>query len=193
MKLYARRQRGRFVYLCDPGRNGCELGIVAELVEDHVTRRVLELLDDDRIIRRLLDTGDDARDMTLAVEEESLAAKLERIDDAWDDGVYTKPEWLRRRGPVVQRLEQVRAQRARVQPKRNWIRLGDSPIGTWLAGDLATRRQLLRLVVGRVVVHPVGKGTGGRFDPGRIEVIPQPELTSDRHIARIVNAVLRAR
>jgi hypothetical protein len=191
--MYCRRKAGALVYCCQRSGStsrtvGCDQSINADRLHDLITTKALALLDDDRVIRRLLVANSDERDVALAVEEEALGAKLARIDDARDDGIYDKPEWLKRRTPVADRLGQVQKERASLHPKRAWLRLGDNPIGLWLAGDLRQRQHLLGLVVERVIVKPARRRNA--FDPGRIQVVPVPELLGDAVVRRIVRQVL---
>ena len=184
-------------YGCPPPRwrDGCgHTSIVAEPLEDHVTKLALELLDNDAVCRALLQVGaTDDQATTLFDQERELEAALVQLADDYADGTFTKPEYLRQKARKKAQLAQVQAQRARLTPRRAFLPLGQTPIGAWLDGSVEVRRSLLRMVIADIVIKPPRRRGMTTFDPDRVEVIPQEELLSDATTRRIVNAVLRAR
>jgi site-specific DNA recombinase len=194
-------------YICNPSAGGCYLSVSAPELESYVSGVVIGLLDDDAVVRALLKAGaDPARVKQLHDQQADLYRRQQTELPTMLGKPGIPPSVIEQAAAdIAKQLADIDSELRRLQPKRPFIRLGDTAVGTWLAANpaqaadddekaerLKTRRALLGSVIARVVVHGA-KPSAGKFNADRIEVIPQPELTSDRHIARIVNAVLRAR
>jgi site-specific DNA recombinase len=179
-------------YLCQPAAGGCYLSVSAPELDEHITRIAWRLLDDDKVVRTLLKVGTDPDRVTQLQQDQAALFKRQATELPALIGKpgITTAVIEQAAADIAKQLAVIDAELGRLQPKRPFIRLGDTAVGIWLSGDLQQRRGLLAAVIARVVVHGA-KPSAGRFDPDRVEVIPREELLTDPTIAKIVAQVLR--
>jgi site-specific DNA recombinase len=201
-RLYGRTAEGRRLYVCQPQRAGCNLVVSADPLEAYVSERALELLDTPAVTAALIQAShDDGRVAALHAEHDKLLERQRELADQAANPDLPLAVTVRASQAVEARLAEVQAELGRAMPKRRLLaqRYRDSAEWSWHAPDLddderrAHRRNLLGLVVERIVISPVGHGTSGKFNPARVQIVPAEELVSDATTARIVRQVLRAR
>jgi site-specific DNA recombinase len=181
-------------YLCQPAAGGCYLSVSAPELDRYMSGVALNLLDDDKVVRALLKASTDpARVQQLQDEQVHLYHRQTVELSKMAANPAIPPSVIEQAATdIAKRLGEIDAELRRLQPKRPWIRVGDTATGTWLAGDLQTRRGLLSTVIAKVVVRGAKPGVG-RFNAERVEVIPVEPLLSDQTVAAIVAKVLRHR
>jgi DNA invertase Pin-like site-specific DNA recombinase len=196
--LVSRQDRRRErTYGCPPPRwrDGCgRTSIVADKLEDHVRDIALALLEVPAVTKATMAaTADDGRVDTLITERDQLVRRRTELEDRRDDPTVPLVRTDRSLAKLDARLVEVDQELARRTPRRRplAIPLGKTPEWVWSQGNADLRRNLLRLVIGRVIIGPATPPY--RWNPDRIEVVPVEELLSDTTIAKVVTQVLRAR
>jgi DNA invertase Pin-like site-specific DNA recombinase len=182
-KLYAQvtsgAREGKVIYTCRRQKGGCgRLSIDGHNLEGHVCEVVEAWLRQPALaaaISAILE-GDPTQDLD-RLEREVAAdqARLrelgrEREREGWDI-----EEYRGMREVVVARLDANRAAlaaaRLRSRPTRFAGLRGEDLAAQWEHWDRATRRDLIRELVGELTVLPVGKN-GRRFNSDRVRVVP---------------------
>lgn len=164
-------------YVCAGRRPGHQLAILASPVDDLVAGRALEVLTTPSLRSACLARSEQAEDGELADALAELGSAQRRLQTLDDDYYVHGRLPVRRYRSVRTRLErEVERLHARVDAaSRHRILLHPDPKHLWNSGDLAQRRDLVRLVVRRVVVMPARRGA--RFDPSRVRMeIPALDL-----------------
>jgi site-specific DNA recombinase len=173
------RPRGdkRRCYVCasGPGFNGCgKIRRLADPVEELVRDAVIEALDTPALQEAVEAQGNAEGGAGLTVELQRLDERLERLKvDHHVEGLLDRDDYMRMRAELERRVDEVSAQVAEQSGARVMRQLptGDGALrAAWDEGDLAWRRELIGLVVERVVLHPARRGFN-QFDPSKIEVV----------------------
>lgn len=157
-------------YVCAGRRPGHQLGILAAPLDELVASRALEVLTTPALRKACLARSGQAEDHELADALAELGAAQGRLQTLDDDYYVRGVLALRRYRSVRTRLErELERLHARVDAaSRQRVLLHPDPQQLWDSADLAQRRDLVRLVVRRVVVMPARRGA--RFDPSRVRV-----------------------
>ncbi len=202
-RLFGRWKDGRRIYTGQAAR-GCQHVVSADPIEELVADRALELLDTPQVTAAIIGAkSDDSRVAALHDEHDALVQRQHDLaGQAANPGIPLSVV-AEAAQTVDRRLAVVKEELARVLPRKRALALrwADTPSWSWHHGDPADhgdelalvthRRGLLGLVVKRVEVRPVGRTTAGRFDSGRVHIVPVPELESNATVRRIVARVLR--
>jgi len=194
-RMFGRWKDGRSIYTGQAPR-GCQHVVSADPVDTYMGEVVVDLLTKPEVMKALRAApSGDARATALRDQIDALnLQKRELAKEAAKPGTVPSV--------IVEAAQLIEAQQAelhdelgRLLPKQRaymatWAQSMQGAVAWW-QGDLRTRRQMLDLVIERVEVRPVGRTTGGKFDSGRVQIVPVPELRSDATVARIVAQVLR--
>lgn len=167
------RDGRRYACSSQPGLDRCgRLTIIAEPVERAVVAAVLEALTDSRFRRRQESAGDDEKHTQAELEFENV--RRQRQDYARDaaEGRITREEWMIVRDGLAERL--ARVERTLVAARRpNVSVLGSIPTtrssleAWWDAASLTKQREVLKLLLQRVIVQPATR-RGNQFDLSRL-------------------------
>jgi site-specific DNA recombinase len=189
-KQYVRRDRAsgaarivtKRAYACrkGPALGGCgSLTTVAEPVEDEVKQYVIGKLGDPKYRQELvqLAQSEDDESSSFADRLADLEAQRDMLLDLYLDKKVAKATYERRYESLTEAIE---ASHRKVFSRRSDASLRQLPIGVeqlaalWdeREDDIIFRRQLVDLVLDRVVVHPPPK-KGPRFDPDRLKWHPK--------------------
>jgi site-specific DNA recombinase len=194
-RLFGRTKDGRRVYTCQRQRGGCNLLVSADHLERYITAKALELLDTPAVTAALIQAGqDNGRAAALQIEHDKLVERQRELASQAADPAVPLSFTTQASQQVETRLADVKAELGRVVPKRRMLalRYADTPEWSWHDGDLQHRRNLLGLVIDKIIVRPLGHASAGKFDPSRVQIIPTEELLSDATVAKIVAQVLRS-
>jgi site-specific DNA recombinase len=208
-RLFGRTRQGRRLYVCSPQRGGCHLVVSADPLEAWVSARALDLLKNPKVTYAIAQAGaDDGRVAALHTEHDDLLKRQRELAVVLANPKKRFQAALDAAQQVETRLAEVKDELSRALPNhraRMALRYSDTPEWSWHAADMdedgrrAHRRNLLACVFDRIIVHPIGQGTAGRFDARRVEIIPVAELRqpdgplSDTTVSAIVTQVLRSR
>jgi DNA invertase Pin-like site-specific DNA recombinase len=179
--LYSKQQHGRKgmvpVYACRPKTQGGCGGVTvrAEPVEQLVAEAVIVRVESSAFARSIrAQRGGDRRAQADAAK---IERELEEAAEARGAGAITMAEYLRMREGIVRRLVEAQTRMTtdtttaavgRFAGQRGALRaLWDDPATT-----LDRKQSIVRSVIRRVVVAPVGRGAGNRFDETRVKIDP---------------------
>jgi DNA invertase Pin-like site-specific DNA recombinase len=144
-------------------------------VDKLIEERVLDRLDHRGLagVLATLDAGNGERELAEQLTRDDEALK-ELGDDYYQRRLIKKPEFLRQRAALEQRIAQTRAKLDRLMERADLAGLPTAPGAlrkAWPDMTLAARRAVLGLVLERVVILPA---TGPRrtLDPGRVVIPP---------------------
>jgi site-specific DNA recombinase len=150
------------------GGKGCT-GVMLDAVEAHVVDRLLVELDRPDFLSAV--TTDDH-----AQRRDELVRALSTVDrdraelaTMWGSGGLTMSEWTTARGAVDARERTLRAELAAIPAPPARVDIGDVR-AAWPAMTLDERREILRLFIERIVIHPATPGARA-FDPERVAVV----------------------
>lgn len=158
-------------YVCPPAPHGCcGVARLAEPVEDLVTDRVFHWLDSGLYESAVAAAESDGEYRDLLVRRREVQERLSRIETDYADGAIDAAEMRAakaRNGPALEAIERdiARRQASRLVPSGVGIRTA------WQTWTLARRRDVLAVLVDRVVVFPTLVGAK-RFDPRKVQIIP---------------------
>ncbi len=184
-QVQARRRDARTKrYVCAGHRPGHQLAILAEPVDRLVAERALELLTTPEVREALLNQSGRSDDGTLGRALAALGSAQSRLETLDDDyyvrGVLPVRRYRSIRTRLEREVERLHGMVERASKQR--VVLHPDPRQLWDEANFSQRRQLLRLVVGRVDVMPARRGA--RFDPSRlrleIPLLPTLPETSGR-------------
>ncbi|WP_205754162.1 MULTISPECIES: recombinase family protein [Arthrobacter] len=121
---------------------------------------------------------DDGELRTKLGEHATQSARLQEILDAYASGDLTMSEWKTAKATAQARLDQLDKDIAKLTSRRTIAHLpaGLTVRQAWEAGDLEWRRQLLDVLIERVLIYPREKGdqkvryAGFIFNPERVEI-----------------------
>ena len=181
-RMQARPRDGRTKrYVCAGHRPGHQLAILAQPVDDLVAARALELLTTPDVREALVaqsgrsDNGSLGRALA---ELGSAQGRLQTLDDDYYvSGALTVHRYRSIRTRLEREVERLHGIVDRASKQR--IILHPDPTQLWAEADFRQRRELLRLIVERVVVLPARRGA--RFDPSRVRLdIPLLRALAER-------------
>lgn len=164
------------MYVCkpttDPTYPGCGgVAIRADHVDQLVAARVIDLVESTSFAKALATrTGVDA---TAAAKVREIERALDDLADSFGEGRTTMREWERAKVRLNARLADARAQLT--------ADTTDAAVGgyagregalraEWPSMSLDRRQAIVRATIKPVVIQPVGKRTGARFDETRVQV-----------------------
>jgi site-specific DNA recombinase len=189
---YGRRGHTGRRYRCKKINNygleyGCgQISRLAEPVELVVSDAVLTRYSSPEFAAALTDTPDpteDANFSSLAAEDAQHKNSLRQVEEAFTSGRIDIDTMLRLKGDIERRLEAVRAQMAKYETGRLMLSLPTEGMlhKAWDEADLDQRRQLVALLVERVVLMPSRRGgslwtheVSDRrfvFDPSAVKIV----------------------
>lgn len=121
---------------------------------------------------------DDGELRTKLGEHVTQSARLQEILDAYASGDLTMNEWKIAKATAQARLDQLDKAIAKLTSRRTIAHLptGQTVRQAWEAGDLEWRRQLLDVLIEKVLIYPREKGdqkvryAGFIFNPERVEI-----------------------
>jgi DNA invertase Pin-like site-specific DNA recombinase len=174
VRLISRPNHGRRTYVCGsgPALTGCgAVTILAEPVEAFISEAALYRLDTPALaeaLRRATTSceGDDVLVAMTADEEQ-----LQELAAAYANRAITMSEWVTARKVIEDRLNQRRAQLARVDHHRKLRDIegrGDELRRRWPELNLDQRRAVIGAILDRVLVQPSrlrGRRLEARLDP----------------------------
>jgi site-specific DNA recombinase len=160
-------------YLCmaSPGRPNCgKLAVIAEPLEAIIEEVVLLELCDERLAKALEAQGGEVQQ--LHQQREVLRAKLREVGEMYDSDEIDRAEYLARRAKLTDRLAAIQKQLDQ-QAQRSVLSelptAEDELRSWWNGGSTAEQRQsVVRACLHSVVVGPVTRRIGPRFDPSRL-------------------------
>jgi site-specific DNA recombinase len=188
-KLVATRDnRGKRVYQCkkDSHREGCgSIKRLADPIDTMVTELVIATLEDADFAIPVASGNDDfaaldAEIRRLEKRQAQLAIDHYRLD------VIKREPYLAANEALQADIDALKRKRDRASTYRHFTSLpvGEVARGEWDAhsDDLAWRRELVGLLIDRIIVKPVESrhipvhpDFGVRFDPDSVEVVPRTE------------------
>ncbi len=150
----------------------------AEPLEILVTEAVLKALSSPKLLIAVSTQANDGELRTLVDEERADEAQLQELKTAWANRVrgLTLQDMLSMKAMIEENMEARRRQMAMMQSGRvlSRIPLGASMREVWETADLDFKRDLIRLVVEKVVVLPgrtYQRWRGKyRFDPSLVQI-----------------------
>jgi DNA invertase Pin-like site-specific DNA recombinase len=163
------------VYACRPkSQGGCGgVTIRAEPVEQLVAERVIDIVESTRFAKALRTRGTGDRKAAAAVAK--ISAELDELEAAKESGAITLREYMRFRDGARARLVEAQERMAsdtteaatgRFAGQTGALRaMWDDPATT-----LDRKQAIIRATIKPVVIAPVGKSTGNRFDPDRVTI-----------------------
>lgn len=164
----------RYACSSQPGLDRCgRLTVVAGPVDELVTKAVLAVLSDAEFRRNRVDRAADER---VAAAEIELGAVRQLRDEYARDaaaGTISRGEWFTLRDALTERERAAQRVLGRSHARRaSGLQVVPNDPGElakwWEAAELKRKRDVLGMLIERVVVNPVGKSTP-RFDPSRVE------------------------
>jgi DNA invertase Pin-like site-specific DNA recombinase len=174
-KLIARpNSHGARAYVCStgPAFTGCgKIRRIAEPTEELVTVQALaRIANPDELAAISAMAAPGAGDEDAAAEITAVNGRLEELGRDYADGLLGRVEFLAARNRLQERLDDARATlrpaAAALPPGLDVTKLA----AWWEQADLAARRNLLSVLIDKVVIHPAVKGRN-IFDPTKIEVV----------------------
>ena len=158
-------------YLCAGRRKGHQLAIVAAPVDDLVAEHVLDVLARPSFREALVagdgETADGSVKSALA-DLGKAQLRLQRLDDDfYVRGVLAEGRYRSIRTKLEREIDRLNVLAEAATKQR--IVLHRDPRAFWAEADFQQRRELVRLVVERVIVAP-GRPGVGRFDPYRVQI-----------------------
>jgi site-specific DNA recombinase len=172
---YRPRSRGgarEYVCMAQPGRPACgKLTVIAEPLEAVVEEVVLQELADERLAKALEAHGGVVAE--LSAQREVLRAKLREVGEMYDDDEIDRAEYLGRRAKLLARMDKVKAGLDQHLQRSVLTELptAEEELRRWWAttATAEAKQSVLRACLTSVVVGPVEKRSGPRFDPGRLQ------------------------
>jgi site-specific DNA recombinase len=147
---------------------------------EHFIRELIVYRLDSPVMNDLVKASERGSGSELLSRREGLKAKLDNLLDDYSDGTLTKAEYTRARSRVQTQLQRVDGQIADYfasDALDGLLGASESIRERWIAEDNAWRRQVIGLLLKRVVVHPgitkpyyIADGVRYRFDPELIDV-----------------------
>jgi DNA invertase Pin-like site-specific DNA recombinase len=160
-------------YLCQPapGRPSCgKTTVIAEPLEQLIEEILLQQLADDRLAKALEAQGGEVQQ--LHTQRRVVKAKLREVGEMYDQDEIDRSEYLDRRTKLLDRLEKVQHELEQVARRSVLADLptAEEELRTWWHGQATAeqKQSVVRACLYSVVVGPVEKRTGPRFDPDRL-------------------------
>jgi len=158
-------------YLCAGRRRGHQLSILAVPVDELVASQVLNLLTTASVRDAMLAQADASDGTSLAATLAAFGAAQSRLqvldDDYYVRGALTEGRYRSVRVKLEREIDRLHTSADAVTRRRTILH--PDPRSFWAEADFAQRREMLALVVERVIVAP-GRPGMGRFDQSRVQV-----------------------
>jgi site-specific DNA recombinase len=168
-----KRRGGAREYTClpAPGRPSCgKMTVIAEPLEAVVEEILLQQLADDRLAKALEAQGGEVQE--LHAQRRVVKTKLREVGEMYDQDEIDRAEYLDRRTKLLDRLEKVQHQLGQLQQRSvlSGIPTAEEELRSWWSGSATAeqKQSVVRACLYSVVVGPVTKRTGPRFDPSRL-------------------------
>jgi site-specific DNA recombinase len=168
-----KKRGGAREYSCmpAPGRPSCgKTTAIAEPLEAIIEEVILLELAEERLERALQRHGGETKE--LRAQRGVLRAKLAEVGEMYDDDQIDAAEYRERRSRLLSRIEKVQHQ---IDQQAQWSVLVQLPtaeqeLRSWWHGSSTPeqRQSVVRACLHSVVVGPVEKRAGPRFDPNRL-------------------------
>jgi site-specific DNA recombinase len=157
----ARRYKGKphRRYACC--NEGCMvLSRSADPLELLVTEAIFYRLDTPELGKLLQPAGDSSQSDVIMAEHARQKAKLDRLIDAYQDGLLTKQQFITRKTAIESAIQAAETALRHEMGKRTGIKLqaGQTVREWWLNATLEKRRQLVSLLVEKITVNPTNPG-----------------------------------
>jgi len=169
--------RGSKSYACrkNPGsrRNCGATSIRAHRVEALVSESVLHALTSptlDQALWHEMNADHTGPELVRRIKEDEQ--RLDELAEMFAVGEITRREWMAARAPLQTQVEASRRALGRDESSRLAVNLpsgSEALTAAWQGNSVEWRRQVVALIVDRVVVSP--SVTGRRWDPGRVEIV----------------------
>ncbi|PKV88204.1 recombinase family protein [Streptomyces sp. TLI_146] len=169
-------------YRCRPHDNygnasGCSKTFrIAEPVELLVTQAVWQVFDDPKVAVFLSPQVDEDKVRRLVQEFERRKGKLDQLVTDYATDVLSRDQFIQAKGIAEASVQEAREALSHYQSETSLAHVPATQTirDAWETSGLEWRRNILRLVVDRVIVHPGRPGTkrwhGYHFDPEKIEI-----------------------
>jgi len=155
--------------LCSPLRGGCGgISILMEPTEQHVVDELMQALDTPEF-REAMTADEHAERREAALRKlEAIEQQREELAQMWGAGQLSAGEWQAARERLLERESQARHELADIPPP---VRADLEGVReAWPAMTLDERRELLRLIIEKITIHPSKKRGVGPFDHSRIKI-----------------------
>jgi len=168
----------RYVCATGPGFAGCGgTAILARELDPFVADAVLHRLDTPELEAAL--RGEAAKDAEAAVIQHDLDDALDQADElaqAYGAKQISMREWLAARGPIDQRIEELRkalSRATRTTTIAQYVGQTATLRREWDSLDLSRQQAIVAAVLDHVVVNPARRGLN-RFDESRLDAVWKP-------------------
>lgn len=157
-----------------PGFHGCgKIRVLAEPLEGWIRDAVVEALAGPGLAEAIADVESaDSDPSSVMGEIATLEESLRQLSvDHYSDKLISRAEFFAAKADIASKISGLAdraTSRARSEMSRGLI--GQDIADVWAEEDLGWRRQLVELVVDKVIVNPAVKGRN-RFDPSRFEIV----------------------
>jgi hypothetical protein len=169
---------GQRRYVCVGNRKGHQLARLAERVEEVVRDVLLDVLRMEPV-RVWLDgvPQDDEEVADLVAEERKVVELLDRLNREYaEEDLWEKADFIRERTRLLARRDEVRTKISARADRRTLTSLPEGDLEDWWdTAVLEQKRDLVRALVGQVVIEPAVRGLN-KFDPDKVKVFPPDEL-----------------
>ena len=162
-------------------------------IDDLITRAVLFRLDSEQLAHRLAQAADNGPLKKRLAEHQAQQARLQEIIDLYSTGGLSFDEYRTAKTIAMARLEALGREidRSAVHSPLRGLTLTTTPQEAWETHSLEWKRQLLNLLIDKIVVNPrpqtpgyrTPRSTGGNrptVDNGRLEGMKQVRKMADR-------------
>ncbi len=169
------RKRMVPVYACRPTTQGGCGGVTvrAEPVEELVAADVIRIVESADFAKRLHQRG--GGDRKAAAQVAKISAELDELEHAKESGAIDLREYMRFRDGARARLVEAQTRMAGDTTASAVGRFAGQPgaLAAWWndpATTLDQKQAVVRAAIKPVVIEPVGKASGNRFDQSRVKV-----------------------
>ncbi|ADG98415.1 Resolvase domain protein [Segniliparus rotundus DSM 44985] len=168
-------RRRRYICVLFPARDSCgKLTVVAEPVEELITRAVLDLLDSPELAKKM--AGKESEDGETAALSEALTMdqlQLEELAQLYSQRTITIREWIAARDPIQARIrdaERRLAQATQTTALTGFAGRGEELRGQWEELSLDRRCAVVKSVLDHAVIAPGVRGAR-TLDIGRVQPV----------------------
>ena len=177
-RLFASRRVDRRRYVCQsgPDHQGCGgVTVTAERVEELVTNAVLYRLDSTDLAASL--AGKQAADSHAAAVSDAIAddaGQLEELAQLYAAKQISAKEWMSARNPIEARRadnERQLARLTRTDALAGLIGNAEQLSAQWSSLNLTRQAAIVRALIDRIVIAPVGSSGPRRFSPDRVDIV----------------------
>ena len=162
----------RLTYVCRTGEpyNGCGARRNAAALEEWITKALIRAVEGQALAEAMAEGNDDTavQRRELADQQAALGAKQGRLETLLVDGDLDRQAYKRQRARVEGELEQVRSRLASLT-RRSVVSDLPSNLGElWDDMTMDQKRAIVRAVIARIDVEPIGRGFNRAFDPEKV-------------------------